>query len=170
MVNYNNGKIYKIEPINILDDGDIYIGSTSKEYLSQRLTKHRSGYHMWKNDKRKFMTSYLLFDKYGIENCKIILLESFPCKSSDELKSRETFYIKSNKCVNKYIPCRTKEEYNIDNKEKIREDIKEYQIDNKEKIKEYMKEYRLKNKEKLREYKLNYYQKNKAKKHIENDV
>jgi hypothetical protein len=148
MVNYSNGKIYKIEPINSIDDGDIYIGSTSKEYLSQRFSKHRSGYHSWKNDKDNFITSYLLFDKYGIENCKIILLESFPCKSSDELKSREMFYIKSNKCLNKFIPCRT---------------IAEYKTDNQQKIKDYKKAYREKNKEKIREYRLNYYQENKSK-------
>ena len=74
MVNYSNGKIYKIEPINSSDDGDIYIGSTSKEYLSQRLTKHRSEYNRWKKNKTNFIRSYSLFDKYGIENCKIIMM------------------------------------------------------------------------------------------------
>ena len=33
MVNYSNGKIYKIEPIIDHDEGDIYIGSTTKKYL-----------------------------------------------------------------------------------------------------------------------------------------
>ena len=32
MVNYNNGKIYKIEPIVDHDEGDIYFGSTTKQY------------------------------------------------------------------------------------------------------------------------------------------
>ena len=45
MVNYNNGKIYKIE--NNIDDM-IYIGSTTKQYLSQRMDKHRSSYKRWK--------------------------------------------------------------------------------------------------------------------------
>ena len=36
-INYANGKIYKIEPKGVMiDDGDIYIGCTTKEYLSQR--------------------------------------------------------------------------------------------------------------------------------------
>ena len=35
MTNYNNGKIYKIEPICEYDEGDIYIGSTTKEYRSE---------------------------------------------------------------------------------------------------------------------------------------
>ena len=38
MVNYNNGKIYKIEPVNG-EEGDIYIGSTTKEYLSSQRKK-----------------------------------------------------------------------------------------------------------------------------------
>ena len=51
MVNYNNGKIYKIEPIVDHDEGDIYIGSTTKHYLSQRMDKHRGNYKSWKNGK-----------------------------------------------------------------------------------------------------------------------
>ena len=46
MINYNNGKIYKIEPING-EDGDIYIGSTTKEFLSQRLATHRGEYKQY---------------------------------------------------------------------------------------------------------------------------
>ena len=41
---YSKGKIYKIEPICDHDEGDIYIGSTTKEYLSQRMTLHRNDY------------------------------------------------------------------------------------------------------------------------------
>ena len=41
---YSKGKVYKIEPISEHDDGEIYIGSTIKEYLSQRMTKHRYSY------------------------------------------------------------------------------------------------------------------------------
>ena len=38
MTNYNNGKIYMIEPICEYEVGDIYIGSTTKQYLSQHFT------------------------------------------------------------------------------------------------------------------------------------
>ena len=44
MVNYQNGKIYKIES----HQGDkIYIGSTTKQYSSQRLVAHRDDYTYW---------------------------------------------------------------------------------------------------------------------------
>ena len=51
MVNYSNGKIYKIEPICEHNEDDIYIGSTTKQYLSQRMDKHRSDYKRWQQGK-----------------------------------------------------------------------------------------------------------------------
>ena len=36
MVDYSKGKIYCIEPISEHDEGEIYIGSTTKHYLSDR--------------------------------------------------------------------------------------------------------------------------------------
>ncbi len=102
MVNYSNGKVYKIEPIVEHDDGDIYIGSTTKTYLSQRMDTHRGDYKRYKEGRHHFITVYKLFNKYGVENCKIVLLES--CQNittKDELLSREHYYIKTLKCVNK---------------------------------------------------------------------
>jgi hypothetical protein len=87
MANYQNGKIYKIEALNG-EEGDVYIGSTCKQYLSQRMDKHRTSFKLWKEGKVNNVTSYNLFDKYGVENCNIILLETFPCTSHDELFAR----------------------------------------------------------------------------------
>jgi hypothetical protein len=140
MVNYNNGKIYKIEPLNG-EEGEIYIGSTTKKLLSQRMTKHRGHYKEWLNGKNKKITSFDLFDKYGLDNCKIILLELVNAKSKDELVSREAFYIRSLDCVNKVIPGRTDKEYYKDNKDKFKQINKEYREDNKDKYKIYYKEY-----------------------------
>ena len=66
--NYSKGKIYKIEALNGEPD-DIYIGSTTKEFLSQRMTKHRSSYLRWSGSnsiKPNYVTSFDVFDKYGI--------------------------------------------------------------------------------------------------------
>ena len=58
MVNYENGKIYKIES----HSGDmIYIGSTTKKYLSQRMDTHRTDFKCWKNGKHHFITSFTIF-------------------------------------------------------------------------------------------------------------
>ena len=134
MVNYNNGKIYKIEPICDHDEGDIYIGSTTKQYLSQRMEKHRSYYRLWLKGKVNNVTSFQLFEKYGVENCQIILLESVNVNSKDELHSREAHYIKSVICVNKVIPLRSKKEYREKNKPKVLKDNKIYKDDNKERL------------------------------------
>jgi len=177
---YQNGKIYKIEPING-EEEDIYIGSTTQKYLSSRMNTHRSGYLK----KTNFCKSHSLFDKYGVENCNIILLEMVNVNNKMELQQREAYYIKLLKCVNKVIPLRTQKEYYETNKDKILEKTKEYQKTNKDKIKEYReankdkikewiednkdkikeqrKEFRELNKDKLSEQKKEYYETNKDK-------
>ena len=120
MVNYDNGKIYMIEPICEHDEGDIYIGSTTKEYLSQRFVAHKKNYKRYKSGKpRQFMTSFIIFEKYGIDNCRITLIEEVSCQTKDELMAKEAQYIRTLKCVNKCIPNRSKAQYRFDNKENV---------------------------------------------------
>jgi hypothetical protein len=144
---YNNSKIYKIEPICEYDEGDIYIGSTIRKYLSERISEHRKDYKRWKNgtDKRKCM-SFDIFEKYGLENCNIVLIETINASTKDEVKSKEGYYIRSMKCINKYIPDRTQKEwgaqYYQENKEDIDKRNKAYQEKNKDKIQNYQNEYR----------------------------
>ena len=104
MVNYSKGKIYKIE--SHLGD-KIYIGSTTKERLCQRMDTLRHNYDSWKNGTSELTTAYEIFEEYGVKNCQLVLLESYPCTCKDELESRKAFYIKSMDCVNKVIPNRT---------------------------------------------------------------
>ena len=133
MVNYNNGKIYKIEDLA----GEMcYIGSTTKERLCQRMVEHRSKYLSWKAGKCGKVTSFDIFDKYGIENCRIVLVETYPCESKDELTSRESYFIKTVACVNKYVPHRTRKQYYHDNKEDTLATNKQYKMANIEKVKE----------------------------------
>ena len=133
---YNNGKVYKIESINETDS-DIYIGSTTKKLLYNRLERHIEDYNLYKSNSKCVtkMNSFLLFDKYGSKNCKITLLEDVNVETKNELLKREAYYIKSNVCVNKVIPLRTKKEYRIDTKEHIKEYSLQYYQNNKEKLK-----------------------------------
>ena len=108
MVNYGNGKIYKIE--SITGEGLPYIGSTTKQYLSQRMQGHRDGYYRWKAGKAQQCRSYKLFDEYGMENCVITLIELFECNSKDELRAREGYHQRLMECVNCRIEKRTKQE------------------------------------------------------------
>ena len=107
MRDYSNGKIYKIWDINY---NKCYIGSTV-EQLSSRMTKHRAKYKQYVNAKYPLTNSFLSFDEFGIDNCKIELVELFPCKSKAELETREGFHIRNNECVNKNITGRTKQGY-----------------------------------------------------------
>ena len=124
-MDYNNGKIYRIES---LKGNKVYIGSTTKKYLSQRMDKHRSNYKAWKkgNDQGK-LSSFILFDEYGVENCDIVLIETFSCISKDELRAKEAYHIKAtNECVNKVIPQRNAKEYYQDNKDHSNEKSRVY--------------------------------------------
>ena len=104
---YQKTKIYKIE--SHLGD-KIYVGSTAKEYLSQRFQQHKVQYKRWKNGKVGKFTSFELFDLYGIENCQIVLIEAYPCNSKDEKNAKEGHYIKTLNCINKVVVGRTREE------------------------------------------------------------
>ena len=160
---YSQGKIYKIEPIVEHEVGDIYIGSSCCKYLSQRMKTHRKNYKAWKNGKGRLTTSFNLFEKYGLESCQILLIENVCCDDINELTAREAYYIKTLQCVNKFIPLRSRKEYNEDNKEKIAEQQKIYKEDNREKIAEQTKEYRQNHKEEKCEYDKNYCEANKDK-------
>ena len=159
MVNYGKSKIYKIQKIG--GDSEIYIGSTTKDYLSQRMDKHRGNYKCWQRDGKHFINAFRLFDLYGIENCEIILLENVNCNSKDELRAREGFHIQNNICVNKNIAGRSRQEsikyYRDNNKENIKENMKLYYETNKETIKEKVNKYQQLNKQKIKLYRTETY-------------
>ena len=161
MERYQNGKIYKIV-CNIT--GKVYIGSTCKKLLSQRLAGHVSQFKLWKNGKGNNITSFQILENndYYIE-----LLEVYSCKSKDELLIRERFYIKNNDCVNKFkylnITEEDKKERNKIYRENNKDKIKEQRENNKDKINEKKKEYYENNKEKIKEQQKEYYENNKDK-------
>jgi hypothetical protein len=119
-MNYNEGKIYKIEALNG-DVNDVYIGSTTKHYLCDRMSHHRHRYREWKTNNNFKYTSFDIFEKYGVGNCRIVLIENYPCKNKEELLARELHYIKTLNCVNRNIPLRTNSQYYIDNASMLKE-------------------------------------------------
>ena len=157
---YSNGRIYFIEPICDHEDNEFYYGSTLQK-LCKRMDKHRSSYKSWKNGKSGKFMCYELFEKYGVENCKIYLVELYSCKSKEELESREGYYIRNYNCNNKLIVGRTNKEYYNDNKEKILKKYKDYYNNNKSKIREKYKDYYNDNKDKLVKNQKEYYNNNK---------
>lgn len=149
MVNYQNGKIYKIV---CNDTGKQYIGSTCKKYLSQRLANHKHPSNT--SSSREIIEG---------GNYSMVLVELCPCNSKDELHKRERHFIETMECVNQIIPSRTKKEWCEDNKEHISKRDKKYYEANKERVLEQHKEYYEANKERLMEQKKEYYEINKEK-------
>ena len=149
MLDYQNGKIYKLwSPEGI----EIYIGSTITS-LSLRKAKH-------KHNSNK-CSSKLLFEKYN--DVRIELIENCPCNNKEELLKKEGEHIRSNKCVNKYIPDRTIKEWREDNKELHKEKMKEWYEKNREKMLEKSKKCYENNKEQILEQSKERYENNREK-------
>jgi predicted GIY-YIG superfamily endonuclease len=90
---YSHGKIYQITSSNGLP----YIGSTVQS-LSHRLSSHKN---------RRNNSSVIHLDA---SDCKIEIIEHFPCRSRDELLWKEREYIESRDCCNKITPIRSRDE------------------------------------------------------------
>jgi len=127
MPDYSKGKIYKL--VSEVND-EVYVGSTTKNYLCERLNDHKQRYKLYKIGKK--ITHYTAFDMLSNGSVKIVLIENYPCNSKDALLQREDYYI------NKLID----EGYNVVNKR-----LKNFQTKD-EKI-AYTKEYYQKNKKKM---------------------
>jgi hypothetical protein len=162
MPDYANGKIYKIEPICDHELGEIYFGSTTRR-LCDRWGNHKSAFKSNNN----CCSSVVLFSKYGIESCNILLVELVTASSKEELIAREAFYIRNNNCVNKRIPDRTQAEYGADyyaeNKDKLTEYSANFRADNREKILKSKTQYNTDNKEKIAKKSADYRANNKEK-------
>jgi hypothetical protein len=114
MPDYTASKIYKIES---LEGGLIYYGSTVQP-LTKRLSQHRA---------RQDSSSRLVV---AFPDATIILVEDCPCENVEQLKARESHYIRNNPCVNKAIPLRTPAEYYRDNRAGILAKKRVYDRDN----------------------------------------
>ena len=88
MVNYANGKVYKLV-CTLPEVHDIYVGATAYPKLSLRMSSHRSEA---KATKWNFKL-YRFIREHGIGNFEIELIENWPCTSKKELGVREQHWI-----------------------------------------------------------------------------
>jgi len=144
MVNYENGKIYKLTSKNPECDL-IYIGSTCSE-LRKRKSNHKAKYNQWlKNKKYKdnHIVNYSSFRIIENGDFNIELIENYSCKNKNELLKRENYFINKFDCVNKRTESKNKIEYrkNYHKQEYVKEKKKKHYEDNKEHYKNYKKEY-----------------------------
>ena len=122
-MDYSKGKIYKI-----IDEsnGDLYIGSTIQELIT-RFRTH--GFFKVYNKQKS--------------NCKISLIEEYPCDNRRELEEREQYWIDRTDCINKTRAFTTKEM----EREMARKQSCKYYLENKDKCKKKSSNYYYENKE-----------------------
>lgn len=114
-LDFSKSKIYKI--VNNVND-ECYVGSTTQS-LNRRFSGHRGDYRQYKKGRGSNTTSFKMFDNYGVDNCRIELIENFPVKTRQELFARERVWIEKLNTVNKVIPTQTAQEYYKKNMDRI---------------------------------------------------
>jgi len=147
MVNYNNGKIYKIV---CNETGEVYYGCTTQK-LSSRKRNHVA------KAKDKECTSHIIINR---GNWTMSLIERYSCSSKEELQARENEYILNNPCVNKNRTYNTPEEREL-MKQKHKAQTAKWCEENREYYLEKQREHYEENKDKYLERANNYYEKNK---------
>jgi hypothetical protein len=166
MERYQLGKIYKITSEHT---DKIYVGSTCKKLLCQRLAAHSSNFNQWKKGNYNYISSFELFELGSVQ---ITLLEAYPCNTRDELLAKERYWIEQYKdnIVNKNIPIISVDErlekmkkYNEEHKELISEQMKQYYKETKEQRLEHVKKYYEENKQTILKQNKKYREENKEK-------
>ena len=91
MNRYEKGQIYEIVDVEY---NMCYIGSTCED-LKKRFERHRNCYNAFKDGRQKgSMSSFVLFDEFGFENCKIEWIEDYPCNSKKNWRQERDKYRK----------------------------------------------------------------------------
>ena len=97
MPDYSKGKIYKIWSMNYTK---CYVGSTV-DGLQSRFSKHKGKYQEYLKHNYHFISLYSIFNEFGVENCKIELVENSNVNSKEELLAKEGEHIRACDCVNR---------------------------------------------------------------------
>ena len=121
---------------------ECYVGSTTR-HVEKRWSEHRS--------KSNLCSSRILLDKYGVKNCKFIVLEV--CPLEERFEKEQWWLDHSVGAVNKI--------WVISDVEKHKARDKQYYEENKEECLQYQKQYYEANKEKHSQYQKQYYEANK---------
>lgn len=142
------GRVYKITNE---DESLIYIGSTQCK-LNVRLSLHKFHYKLWKANRFAYLSVFEIFDKCGVDNIKIQLLDEINYDDKKDLYRIEANYIKNLKSINKNIPLQTRKEYYEIHKNEISQKVKQYYLNNIDLMTQKAKQYYSANIEKKRLY------------------
>ena len=101
-MDYSTSKIYRLQ----CSSGSFYIGST-RNVLSKRLCEHKQKSITYP-ERRVYKH---ILENGGWANCKIVLIEAFPCANRQELVKKEDEYIRNQKetpeCLNIFYAFET---------------------------------------------------------------
>ena len=120
MRRYANGKIYKI--VNDVDD-QIFVGSTCKQRLCQRMAMHRADFcRFLEDDSRDFeIKLYFHILEIGQDHFRIELIENYACETKEQLRAREGHWLSLlHPSLNIKITGITLEEYRLENVDAMR--------------------------------------------------
>ena len=134
-----------------------YQNGSTVESLARRMAKHRNHYKDYNAGGKNRINIFDVFDEYEVENCKIELIENYPCNNKEELHSREGHYIQNTDCVNKRVAGRSKKQWNEDNREYVLQQKRDYHHNNRDHCLQKSREYYEKNKEKGLKQQKEYY-------------
>lgn len=167
------GRVYKIIAI---EGSECYVGSTFNT-TRDRWQDHKYKYGTGKNE----CSVIYLFDKYGVDGCKMVLIKEYKVVDRRHLEVFETLWIKKLKAINKNEPFGASiralsnkyknkwyhnnkehyQKYREENKEIILEKKKQYREENKEIIMQKSREYNEKNRSIIKQRNKEHYERNK---------
>jgi hypothetical protein len=153
------GKIYKI----ISSQGnECYIGSTTNT-IRDRFRKHKNAYKRYQKINIGKICLYDMFDKYGFQSCKIILIKEYQIVDKKHLEAYEQLWISKLKSINKNNPFHIKWLYHKDYRNQNRDKMRLYYEENKDKLNDYQRSYYYANTDRIANYQKDYYNNNKTK-------
>jgi hypothetical protein len=150
-IDYSRTKMYKIV-CKDLTITHTYVGHTTQ--WKDRKSQHK--YNCVNENSREYNYPVYIFirENGGWENWTMILIEDYPCENKLQAEQRERYWIETlNANLNKYIPSRTKQEWNEEHKEEKKIYNTNYYQENKEKLIERAKEIYIENVENIKKIK-----------------
>ncbi len=140
-INFSNTVIYKIACKDV-SVKDVYVGSTTD--VAKRRYEHKSRCGN-ENGERFHLAVYAFIRRSGgWENWELVVIEAFPCKSSEEQRTRERYWLEAlGATLNANRPIRTLEDFHLD--------WQNYAESHREERSERQKVYADKNRAKIRE-------------------
>lgn len=158
MDDFLDGKIYLLANRNTRKS--LYIGSTTKS-LDERMKGHIWSFY---SDNTKNTPIYVLWRVLGQDEVVIELIESWPCKTKEELFEREGYWQQRyNPFCNVRQAGRSVEQWHQEHKEYVSAQRRVYREQNKKVISQKAREFREKNEEKIKLEKKVYYESNRGK-------